>query len=176
MPRERQAYTWSGCVLKRTKSASTPLVFSFFKRSTSNQAIFFMACPHQDPDWWKRAQLLLAGEVESNPGPMWYCAICTHKITSYQTSIQWIHTTPYWIHLKCSHIKLKSYSSLFICHTHQIPAPKTPSHIHNLTQKTLHTHQQTKPTIPKPTNSLFNNTKQHQHNTAQHQLNHRENN
>ena len=29
---------------------------------------------------------------------------------------------------------------------------------------------------PKPTNSPFNNTKQHQHNTAQHQLNHQENN
>ena len=77
---------------------------------------------------------------------MWYCAICTHKITSYQTSIQCNHTTPHWIHLKCSHIKLKSYSPSFICHTHQISTPKTPPHIHNLTQKTFHKHQQTKPT------------------------------
>ena len=128
-----------------------------------------MACPHQDSDWWKRAQLLLAGDVESNPGPMWYYALFTHKITSYQTSIQCNHTTPHWIHVKCSHIKLKSYSPSFICHTHQSPTPKTPLHTHNLTQKTFHTHQQTK-----PTNSLFNNTKQH--NTAQHQLNHQENN
>ena len=117
---------------------------------TSNQAIFFMACPHQDPDWWKRTQLLLAGYVESNPEPMWYCAICTHKITSYQTSIQCNHTTPHSIHLKCSHIKLKSYSPSFIYHTHQIPTPKTLFHIHNLTQKTLHTHQQTKPTNSSP--------------------------
>ena len=77
---------------------------------------------------------------------MWYCAICKHKITSYQTSIQSNHTTSHWIHLKCSHTKLKSYSPPFICHTHQIPIPKTSLHIHNLTQKTLHTHQQTKPT------------------------------
>ena len=68
--REKQAYTWSGCVLKRTKSASTPPVLSLFKRRTSNQAIFFMACPHQDPDWRKRAQLLLARYVETNPGPI----------------------------------------------------------------------------------------------------------
>ena len=105
-----------------------------------------MACPHQDPDWWKRAQLLLAEDVESNPGPVWYCAIYTHKITSYQTSIQCNHTTPHWIHLKCLHIKLKSYSPSFICHTHQISTLKTPPHIHNLTQKTLPTHQKTKPT------------------------------
>ena len=72
---------------------------------------------------------------------MWYCAICTHKITSYQTSIQCNHITPHWIHFKCSHIKLKSYLLSFIYHTHQ-----TPTHIHNLTHKTLHTHQQTKPT------------------------------
>ena len=26
-----------------------------------------MACPHQDPDWCKSAQLLLTGDVESNP-------------------------------------------------------------------------------------------------------------
>ena len=31
-------------------------------------------------------------------------------------------------------------------------------------------------THPKPNNSPFNNTKQHQHNAAQHQLNHQENN
>ena len=164
---------WSGCVLKRTKSVSTPPVLFLFKRRTSNQAIFFMACPHQDPDWWKRAQLLLAGDVKSSPGPMWYCAICIHKITSYQTSIQCNHTTPHWIHLKCSHIKLKSYSPSLICHTYQILTPKTPPHIHNLTQKTFYTYQQTN--HPKQTNSPFNNTKQHQHNTAQHQLNHQEN-
>ena len=92
-----------------------PSSLSLFKRRTSNQAIFFMACPQQDPYWWKRAQLLVAEKVESNPGPMWYCAICTHKITSYQTSIQCNHTTPHWIHLK-----LKSNSSSFICNTHQI--------------------------------------------------------
>ena len=28
-----------------------------------------MACPHQDPNWWKRAQLLLAEDVESNRDP-----------------------------------------------------------------------------------------------------------
>ena len=113
---------------------------------------FFMACLHQDPDWWKRAQLLLAGDVESNPGTMWYCAIRTHKINSYQTSIQCNHTTPHWIHLKCSHIKLKSYSPSFICHTHQIPIPKTPPHIHNLTQKPS-THIE-KPNKPPKTNQL----------------------
>ena len=61
-----------------------------------------------------------------------------------------------WIHFKCSHIKLKSYSPSFICHTHQIPTPKTPHHIHNLTQKTLHTHQQTKSTPPLTTPNNIN--------------------
>ena len=126
--RERQTYTWSGCVFKRTKSASTPSVLFLFKRKTSNQAIFFMACSHQDLDWWKRAQLLLAGEVESNPGPMWYCTICTHKIISYQTSIRCNHTTPHWIHLKCSHIKLKSYPHSYVPHIKSLPQKLLPTY------------------------------------------------
>ena len=95
-----------------------------------------MACLYQDPDWWKRAQLLLAKDVEGNPGPMWYCALCTHKITPYQTSIQCNHTTPRWIHLKCTHTKLKSYSSSFVFHMYQIATLKYSPHTHNPTQKT----------------------------------------
>ena len=133
-----------------------------------------MACPHQDPEWWKRAQLLLAGDVESNPGPMWYCAICTHKITSYQTSIQCNHTTPHWIHLKCSHIKLKSYSPSFMSHTSNPYSKNSSPHTQSNTKNPPHT-STNQTNHPKPTNSLFNNTKQHQHNTAQHQLDHQEN-
>ena len=95
----------------------------------------FYGLLHQDPDWWKKAQLLLAEEVESKPGPMWYCAVCTHKITPYQTSIRCNHLIPHWIHLKCSHTKLKTYSLSFECHSRQIPTPKTFFHTHNQTQK-----------------------------------------
>ena len=71
-------------------SASTPPILFHFKRRTSNQAIFFMACLHQNPDWWKRAQLLLAGDVESNPGPMWYCAIGPQPLKLNLTTIDMI--------------------------------------------------------------------------------------
>ena len=109
----------------------------------------FYGLPPSRPGLGEKGSAASRRKFGKQPETMWYCAICTHKITSYQTSIQCNHTTPHWIHLKCSHIKLKSYSPSFICHTHQIPIPKTPPHTQNLTRKTLHTHQQTKPTTQK---------------------------
>ena len=120
---------------RRTNSTSTPSVFSLNKK-TLNQA-FFMVCPHQDPDWCERAQLLLARDVEGNPGPMWYCAGCTHKITPYQTSIQCNHIITHWIRLKYSHQTqilltlicmsrtLNPHSKNSFSHTHQQTKPIT---------------------------------------------------
>ena len=96
-----------GVSSQRNKSASTPPVLSQQGEDLKSGHLFY-GLPQQDPDWCKRAQLLFARDVESNPGSMWYWALYTHKITPYQNSFQCNHATPYWIHLKCSHTKLKS--------------------------------------------------------------------
>ena len=117
--------------------------------------------------------------MESNSGPTWYCTSCTHKITLYQASIQCNDTTMHWIHLKCSHIKLKTYSLSFLSHIHQTPKPKTLLHTSNSTPITPFSpkHQQTKNySKTTPLNAPHNLPKQHPYTTAQHQLNHQENN
>ena len=175
MSRERQAYTWSECVLKRTKAASSPPVLSFFKRRTSNQAIFFMACPHQDPDWWKRAQLLLTGDVESNPGPMSYYAICTqnylisnlHPMQSYHPSLDSPQMLTHQTQILLTLIHMSHTSNPYLKNSSPYTQSNTKNPPHTSTNQTNH---------PKPINSPFNNIKQHQHNAAQHQLNRQENN
>ena len=127
------------CPQKDQIRLNTPRPFSLEEEDLKSGYIFY-GLPPPRPRLVEKGSTASRRRCGKQPGT--HVVVCyMHKITSYQTSIQCNHTIPHWIHLKCSHIKLKSYSPSFICHTRQISTPKTPPHIHNLKQKTLHTHQ-----------------------------------
>ena len=98
-----------------------------------------MACPHQDPDWWKRTQLLLAGDLEATRDPC---------------------STVLYVHIKSPHIKPPSNAIIspligftsnpthpysYVTHIksqlQKLPLTYTTQH-----KKPPHTRQQTKPT------------------------------
>ena len=151
---ERQTYMWSGCVLKRTKSASTPPIPSFSSREGPQIRPYFLWSASTKT--WTGGKGLSCFSQEMWKATQEPCgAVLYVHIKSPHSKPPSNAIIPPLTGFKFSHIKLKSYSPSFKCHTHQIPTPKTTSHIHNLTQKTLHTHQQTKPTTQnQPTSSL----------------------
>ena len=92
------------------------------------------------PAWWLAALILLAGDVERNPGPQTYtCSTCNNNITKTQTSIRCNHATTHWIHLKCSNITRTQYNSKWICQ----------EHLPNLTHHNQHK-RNTKPSLTPP--------------------------
>ena len=65
------------------------------------------------------------------------CQTCSKPITNKQTSIQCNHTTPHWLHLKCTEIKLSQYTQKWKCQIHNTQQ-------HTETSKPTHTHTHTK--------------------------------
>ena len=61
------------------------------------------------------------------------CQTCSKPITNKQTSIQCNHTTPHWLHLKCTEIKLSQYTQTWKCQIHNTQQ-------HTETSKPTHTH------------------------------------
>jgi len=92
------------------------------------RAVFSASRP-LDPAGWIAALLLLAGDVESSPGPRtWTCSICAKTIqTKRQTSIRCNYADPHWIHLRCFNITAGQYTQGFICDMHASQHTAPPS-------------------------------------------------
>jgi hypothetical protein len=79
----------------------------------------FITVGNQSPAWLSFL-LLLAGDIETNPGPTWICDICTRTISQKQCSVR-CNTCNKWVHLKCTPLtSTRQYTSNFIC-AHCIP-------------------------------------------------------
>ena len=102
----------------------------------------------QDPRMWMAARNLLAGDIESNPGPKTnpphtpttdICPTCKKPFTNRQYSLL-CHSTPeHWIHKSCAKTTLSQYreNKTWTCNLHQ-PLTSPPS-------------QPTSTSVPQPT-------------------------
>ena len=108
-------------------------------------------------------QLLLAGDIETNPGP-YTCPICDTRITSSRAGGGSVccNSCKRWIHLRCTTLNtLTDYTRNWTCllchntHPQQAPTPQAPPV--RPTQLTTRTGPQTQlptpPTPPPPTNN-----------------------
>ena len=77
--------------------------------------------------------LLLSGDVEQNPGPIYTCSICSSQIKRTHHSIRCnAGTQEHWLHIKCVALNIQNYTHTWTCtnHTHtptppqQQPQPK----------------------------------------------------
>ena len=115
-------------------------------RGGPNTAVFSAGYPRSPAGGWRRFVLkqaeagprpglptliLLAGDVETNPGPIYICDLCTNHITNRQTSILCNSTPPHWIHKNCTNTTLAQYrgNPHWTCHFTQ-SVPRQPHNLH----------------------------------------------
>ncbi|KAA0186755.1 hypothetical protein HAZT_HAZT009772 [Hyalella azteca] len=71
------------------------------------------------PVLWLREYLLLAGDIESNPGPKWICSLCNNIIKRTQCSLRCNAREQHWVHERCAKIKAEQYTEKWTCQQHK---------------------------------------------------------
>ena len=114
--------------------------------------------------------LLLAGDIETNPGPTYTCALCTHQITNRQISLLCNTTNTHWVHKSCTNITVNQYRQTNRTWTCALHTNTNTTQASNRTTSSNHTSPNTSNPQPAPITTTLTNpqlTPQNTPNSAQ---------